>query len=153
MKKFILIIVVIGLHSCSPKLQPQNNYSAAVEFLYKETEGTIAVKSTAFGKKKEIATGNAQQNAFNIILFKGIPGTDIKVPLIENESEAKSKHSDYFNKFFGQGGYTKYMMSSTYNSEPVKVKGGYWASLDIKINFNSLRKDLEQNQIIRKFGF
>ena len=26
-------------------------------------------------------------------------------------------------------------------------------NVDLKINYNSLRKDLEQNQIIRKFGY
>lgn len=148
----ILITAIVGLHSCSPKLQPQG-YSATVEFLYKEDAGTIAVKSSGYGKKKENAIGDAQRNAFNVILFKGIPGTDLNVPLVENESEAKSKHGDYFKKLLDQGDYNKYMMSSAFNSEPAKVKGGVWVSLDIKINYNSLRKDLEQNQIIRKFGF
>ena len=98
-QKSLFIIAIIGLHSCSPKLQP---YSAEVNFLYKEATGTIAVKSTGFGKNQTDAVSDAQQNAFKVILFKGLPGTELNVPLIENENDAKSKHSDYFKKFFEQ---------------------------------------------------
>lgn len=150
--KIILIVAIIVLQGCSTKLQ-HRDYSATVEFIYKENTGTIAVKSSVYAKNRENAIEDAQRNAFNVILFKGIPGTDLNVPLVENESEAKSKHGDYFKKLLDQGDYNKYMMSSAFNSESAKVKGGIWVSLDIKINYNSLRKDLEQNQIVRKFGF
>ena len=144
-QKSLFIIAIIGLHSCSPKLQP---YSAEVNFLYKEATGTIAVKSTGFGKNQTDAVSDAQQNA-----FKGLPGTELNVPLIENENDAKSKHSDYFKKFFEQGNYKTFMMSSTESSNLIKMKGTKKITVDVKINYNSLRKDLEQNQLIRKFGF
>ena len=149
-QKSLFIIAIIGLHSCSPKLQP---YSAEVNFLYKEATGTIAVKSTGFGKNQTDAVSDAQQNAFKVILFKGLPGTELNVPLIENENDAKSKHSDYFKKFFEQGNNKTFMMSSTESSNLIKMKGTKKITVDVKINYNSLRKDLEQNQLIRKFGF
>ena len=148
--KTIFVIAIIGLHSCSPKLQP---YSAEVNFLYKEATGTIAVKSTGYGKNRDAAITEAQKNAFNIILFKGLPGTELSVPLVENEDEAKSKNGEYFKKFFEQGNYKTFMMSSTESSDLLNVKGGKKISVDVKINYSSLRKDLEQNQVIRKFGF
>ncbi len=154
MKKILIIVVVLGLQCCSPKLQPQSqNYSASVEFINKDDSGTITVRSSGFGSKKELAVVDAQLSAFNILLFKGLPGTDLNVPLVENENDAKNKYSEYFKRLLDQGDYNKFMMSSSFNSEPVAVKGGFFVSLDIKINYNSLRKDLEQNQIIRKFGF
>jgi hypothetical protein len=100
LKSILGIIVILGLHSCSPKLQP---YSGEVNFLYKEAQGTIAVKSTGYGKNQTEAVADAQINAFKVLLFKGLPGTELNVPLIENENDAKSKHSDYFKKFFEQG--------------------------------------------------
>ena len=44
-------------------------------------------------------------------------------------------------------------MSSTLSENSIKSKDGVYSSIDLKINYNSLRKDLEQNNIIRKFGF
>jgi len=150
LKSILGLIVILGLHNCSPKLQP---YSAEVNFLYKEAQGTIAVKSTGYGKNQTDAVSDAQKNAFKVILFKGLPGTELNVPLIENENEAKSKKAEYFKKFFDEGNYKTFMMSSTESSNLIKVKGGKKISVDVKINYNSLRKDLEQNQVIRKFGF
>ena len=145
-----IIIAILGLHSCSPKLQP---YSGEVNFLYKEAQGTIAVKSTGYGKNQTDAVMDAQKNAFKVLLFKGIPGTELNVPLIENENDAKSKHADYFKKFFDEGNYKTFMMFSTESSNLIKMKGTKKIAVDVKINYNSLRKDLEQNQLIRKFGF
>lgn len=145
-----IIIVVLGLHSCSPKLQ---SYSGEVIFLYKEAQGTIAVKSTGYGKNQLDATTDAQKNAFKVILFKGLPGIEVNVPLIEDENDAKSKHADYFKKFFDNNNYKTFMMSSVESSNLIRMKGTKKITVDIKINFNSLRKDLEQNQLVRKFGF
>jgi len=143
-----LIIAILGLQGCSPKI-----YSAEVNFLYKEAQGTIAVKSTGYGKNQYDAVIDAQKNAFKVLLFKGLPGTELNVPLIENENDAKSKHADYFKKFFDDGNYKIFMMSSTESSNLIKLQGAKKISVDVKINYNSLRKDLEQNQLIRKFGF
>lgn len=150
LKSILGIIVILGLHSCSPKLQP---YSGEVNFLYKEAQGTIAVKSTGYGKNQTEAVADAQINAFKVLLFKGLPGTELNVPLIENENDAKSKHADYFKKFFDGGNYKTFMMSSTESSNLIKMKGTKKITVDVKINYNSLRKDLEQNQLIRKFGY
>ncbi len=56
-----LFVIIIGLQSCSPKLQP---YSAEVNFIYKEATGTIAVKSTGYGNNQTDAVSDAQKNAF-----------------------------------------------------------------------------------------
>jgi len=140
----------MGLHSCSPKLLP---YSGEVNFVSKEATGVITVKSIGYGKNQNLAVIDAQKNAFRIILFKGLPGTEINVPLIDNESEAFSNNKKYFDKLFDQGFYKSFMMSSIESSNLIKVEGGNKIAVDIKINYNSLRKDLEQNQVIRKFGF
>ena len=144
------IFVILGLHSCSPKML---SYSGEVNFLYKEAQGTIAVKSTGYGKNQIDAVADAQKNAFKVILFKGLPGTELNVPLIENENDSKLKHEGYFKKLFDQGNYKTFMMSSTESSNLIKMKGTKKINVDVKINYNSLRKDLEQNQLIRKFGF
>lgn len=152
LKSSLATIVIIGLQCCSPIIRTD---SGEVNFLYKEAQGTIAVKSTGYGSSRTEAVSDAQINAFKVLLFKGVPGTELNIPLIENENDAKSIHSDYFKKFFEQGNYKKFMMSSTESSNliNINIKGTKEISVDVKINYNSLRKDLEQNQVIRKFGF
>ena len=86
-------------------------------------------------------------------MFRGIPGTEQNIPLVENEQESKSKHVKYFENFFEKGYYKTFMMSSIISSKLSKSNSGKTITLNVKININSLRKDLEQNQIIRKFGF
>ena len=149
MKQIALIIIaVLGVNGCSPKLQP---FTGEVNFLYKEAQGTIAVESTGYGKNQAAAVRDAQINAFNVILFRGLPGTELNIPLIDNE--AKTRGASYFKKFFDEGNYKSFMMSSTESSALIKMKGTNKITVDIKINYNSLRKDLEQNQLIRKFGY
>lgn len=151
--KYVVILgllIVTSLFSC--KSTP-SSYSAEVSFISKEEQGTITVRSYGFGKNQTDAVTDAQKNAFNVLLFKGIPGTELNIPLIENENEAKSKHTSYFRNLFDYAYYKSFMMSSTESSNLIKIKGNKKISVDVKINYNSLRKDLEQNQVIRKFGY
>jgi hypothetical protein len=137
---------------CSPKIFSQS-YSSQVTFSNKDEVGTMTVKSQGFGRKENAAITDAQKNAFNTLLFRGIPGTEFSVPLIDNENEARSNNMEYFTKFFEEGYYHNFIMSSTLSEAPVKVKGGKLYSVEIKINYNSLKTELEQNNIVRKFGF
>jgi hypothetical protein len=154
MRKFHGCLLVISFYylviGCSQKIQP---YSPEVNFLYKETQGTIAVKSTGYGKNRTEAVVDAQKNALRTIMFYGIPGTELNIPLIENVNEAKSKKSKYLNDFFENDNYANFIMSFVESSDLTKVKGGKKITVDVKINFSALRKDLEQNQVIRKFGY
>jgi hypothetical protein len=149
-KPFIFILFCLEILSCSQKTLP---YSAEVNFLNKDAQGTITVKSIGYGKNKNKAILDAQKNAFKTLLFKGLPGTELNVPLIENENDTRSTNASYLKKFFDEGNFISFIMSSTESSNLIVMKGTKKISVDIKINYNSLRKDLEQNKIIRKFGF
>lgn len=149
--RFLFIcLTILGLQSCGPKLPP---YSAEVNFIGKEAQGTITVKSDGFGNNQYNAVIDAQVNAFKIILFQGIPGTELNVPLVDNETEATAMNKDFFKIFFKELYFKKHIMSSVEASNLINVKGGKKITVNVKINFNSLRKDLEQNQVIRKFGY
>ncbi len=136
--------------SCSPKLYP---YSPEVNYLYKESQGTIAVRSSGFGKNRIEAIADAERSAFKTIMLFGLPGTELNVPIIENGDQMMKNKKKYFTEFFDESKYRNFVMSSIESSDLMKVKGGKKLTVDIKINYNSLRKDLEQNQIIRKFGY
>lgn len=118
-------------------------------------DGTITVRAIGIGLNSEDAIYDAQKNTINIILFRGLPESEQKVALIgTNEAEEKIKHKDYFNKFYSEMRYKTFIMSSITTSDLIKHKGGKKSiATDIKINLVALRKDLEHNNIIRKFGF
>ena len=146
----LLILLIVGIVSCKPKL---NTYSAEVNLVNKETTGSVILKSLGYGNTRETAIDNAQTNAFNVLIFRGIPGTDLNMPLVENEKSVRVKHKAYFDKFFNENYYKTFMMSSTESSNLINKNGIKNIYVDVKININSLRKDLEQNNIIRKFGY
>lgn len=149
-KIILYIILILNFYSCSYKL---HSYSGEVNFLYKDAQGTIAVKSVGYGNSQTEAVIDAQKNTFKVLLFKGLPGTELNIPIIENENESKSKNENYFANFFDNGNYKLFMMSSIQSSNLIKIRGTKKIFVDIKVNYNSLRKDLEQNKIIRKFGY
>jgi hypothetical protein len=64
-----------------------------------------------------------------------------------------SQHKSFYDKFFDGGGYRSFIMNRNDSYTPKKVKNGYRSEVTIKINIASLRRELEQNQVIRKFGF
>jgi len=149
----LLIAIICFFGACSPKLMP----SAEVNYLGKGTQGTIQLRSIGYSKKwKNIEDAKlaAERNAFDAIFFRGIPGTDIENALIgTNEQELKSKHSAYFSKFYNDKRFRTFIMASNPTTPIIKEKGYNKITVDLKINIQSLRKDLEENGVIRKFGF
>lgn len=148
MKFFIISILSLVLFSCSPV-----QYSSIVKFENKESSGSYILSSTGSSKKATEAITNAEKNAFKVVLFKGLPGTDLSIPLVENQAAAEVEHKAYFDRFFNENGYTAFIMNRNTSFPTNKIKGGYETSVIVKINLQALRKDLEQNKVIRKFGY
>ena len=149
--KLIGIIIYMTIaNSCSYKTLP----TAEVNYLSGK-EGTITIRAIGIGVNTEDAINDGEKNALNVLLFRGLPESEQKVALIgTNETEEKNKHKDYFNKLYAEKRYKTFVMSSIPTTDLIKNKGGKKSiAVDIKINLVALRKDLEQNNIIRKFGF
>ena len=146
---WLFYILLLTSFSCSRKIVP----TAEVNFL-SGNDGTITVRAIGVGSNQEDAIVNAEKNVFNAIFFRGLPESEQKIALIgTNETEEKEKHKDYFNKFYKEKRYKTFVMSSIPTSDLINYKGSQKSiSLDVKINLVALRKDLEQFNIIRKFG-
>ncbi|MDR2564065.1 MAG: hypothetical protein LBC98_09025 [Prevotellaceae bacterium] len=116
-----------------------------------EREGTITLRSEGVDDTEEKSQIAAEQNAFNTLLFRGIPGSSQKVPLIDfDETGIKSRYHSYFNEFFGkQRRYRTFVTQSQIAGEASKRL----VTVEITINLRALRSDLEQNGILRKFGY
>lgn len=147
---FAILIILFTTYSCSEKLIP----SAEVNYV-SGNEGTITMRSIGVGTNQMEAIANAEKIAINVILFRGLPESIQKTALIgTSESEEMDKHKDYFEKFYSQNRYRTFIMSSIPVSNLIKQNGGQKSiAADVRVNLVALRKDLEQNNIIRKFGF
>lgn len=118
-------------------------------------DGTITMKAIGIGSTQDDAIVDAEKNAFNVLLFRGLPESEQKIALIgTNEIEEKDNNKDYFEVFYNEKRYKTFLMSSIPTSDLIKYKNGEKCiSVDVKINTIALRADLENNNIIRKFGF
>ncbi|SFI51456.1 hypothetical protein [Halpernia frigidisoli] len=82
---------------------------------------------------------------FNQLLFRGFPNSNQTMPLIStSEREIEQQFPQYFNLFFKENRYKTFITSSTKNQD---------GSYRILVNTKALKLDLEQNSIIRKFGY
>lgn len=146
----ILIFSILTIFSCSsPK-----TITGEVNYLGSKETGTIDVNAAGYGRTKKEATENAERNAFHNLLFKGIPGSQYALPLVPDGENAQKLHKKYFNDLLTQDGYKRFMMTSSLQSgfKPIS-KGQENVTNQIRIDVTSLRRDLESNHIIRKFGY
>ncbi|AHF13664.1 hypothetical protein BARVI_03655 [Barnesiella viscericola DSM 18177] len=118
--------------------------------------GTISLRVLSYGKKSKEAMNNAEKVAIQTILFRGIPGSNqVEYPLVGvNEKAIQEQHGAYFKELFDKERYHSFIISnvpiSQFEKDATKKKR---IIVDVKVNIRALRLDLEQNGIIRKFGF
>jgi hypothetical protein len=143
-----LVLAALCLAGCAAKTT-KPAYLAEVELVSKEPNA-ITLKSVGLGANRQEAATNAQHNAFNVLLFRGLPDNS---PLVVDEAEARAKHQAYFQRFFSGGQYKTFMVGAAETSEPSRTKEGVRIYVNVQVNTGSLRRDLEQNGIVRKFGF
>lgn len=150
MKKIYLLLALVMLMCyCSKK----PIYTAKVN-LVSSAEGTITLRSVALGKNELEAKSNAEKQLFKILFFKGIPNSVQENAMIPDEGKAMGNHKDFFKDFFENEKYKQYLMYSDISTPFSKSKKeGGAITVDAKVNLFSLRKELEKNNIIRKFGF
>ncbi len=152
MKHFsiLTLIALAGLTiACSKKTSP----SATVNYLSGD-DGTVSMRCIGIGKSAEEAKIQAEINCFHVILFRGLPGSVQKIPMIgTDESLIMKEYEDYFDSFFKEKRYRSFLMSSVPATPSVRLKKKNTSlTLDTKINLVSLRRDLESHGVIRKFG-
>ena len=142
---------IFFLFSCSNKSIP---YSAKVNYL-SSTDGTITVRAIGLGQNQQAAIEDAEKNALEVVLFRGLPESEQKIALLStNEKEEKQKNQVYFDQFYKGRLYKTFLMSSIPTANAINMKGGSKSiAVDVKLNVTALRKDLEKKNIIKKFGY
>ena len=157
--KFILTTIFIlccfvGFSQAQKKANQQTEvYRYEIECAGTGVQGTYLVKVWTYSKKPAVAFEQDKKNAVHGIIFKGFTGNSTTGctsqralapnPTIEQE------RSDFFTKFFSDGGdYMKYVSVSG-GRELVKVGKEYKVGAVISVAKEQLRKDLEAAGIIK----
>lgn len=112
------------------------------------SQGVIILQARGYGRSEKKAIQNAQEVAYETLLFTGCPGSVQERPLIPNKEKSYQKHKRYLNSFFKKKTYERFT-AEVHTTEPYS---GKVVSLIITINHQALRRELEQNNIISKFG-
>jgi hypothetical protein len=106
---------------------------------------TQIIESTENSITLDVKAANPEYVAVNQLLFRGFPNSNQTIPLIStSEIEIQKQFPTYFKDLFQSNRYKSFITSSTKNSN---------GSHRITINLKAIRLDLEQNSIIRKFGY
>jgi hypothetical protein len=119
------------------------------------TEGTQLFKVYFYFKKEKNAGLYAKENAVKVVLFQGIPtgkGCVDRGLVTQKEYE---ENIEYFEVFFDKGGSYQMYVNLISDSMVARVKmpkRTYKAAWVVSVNYNNLRKQLEEDGIIKRLN-
>ena len=146
----IFVLLALGLPSCSPKVYTCGN---EVNLTLKPSADLFTIGTSGCGKTSIDAKNSAEKAAVETALFIGFASHGNVQPIVENGTEAKQKHAGYFNELLSSGGYKRFITDNVTVSEIISKEKVVEVKLQLTLNYSALRRDLEQNAVIRKFGF
>ena len=154
MKNHIAIFVLFLFGSCSPKITS----TPSVSLMERDAQGLVSLTATGYGNNQADREHSAQRIAFETILFKGLPSSAtsaLRLPMIEKPTEAQSKNKAFFNAFFEKGKMQDFVQSMAVSGGQRKLASKHSMAQEfaLKINYDALRKHLESEGVIRKFGY
>lgn len=165
MKKFLQFAVVAflayGLIGCTATKEVVipygHNLNAEAEIISVGKDGTKMIKSWAYSKNPESAFMYAKRAAVSTAIFQGFPagGGSGKVGPIVTNPNAEFEHKEFFDEFFKPDGkWAQYVVSKNVGmpsgSDRLKVGKRYKVGASVAIEFDNLRKYLEDNNIARR---
>jgi len=153
LNKYIILILGISLFfSCKSKYP----LTAEVSYLRTDAPGVVVVESFGYGNTKEEAEEDCFHTAFQTIFFKGLPKYGgLRLPMIEDQKAIEKEHPHFLRSFYDK---REYMQFVTMQGKPVQVNKrnkveGIKMKKSMAINYVALKKYLEREEIIRKFGY
>lgn len=158
-----LLAISFGYLSAQKKAKRQANeatmaWNYEIQQVATGKNGSIVTKVWSTSKKPEIAAEQAKKNAVHGVIFKGVPEQDrlpSKRPLM-NDANGYEANRAFFDDFFSdKGAYMRFVTLTTNGAldvgDMLKVnKKEYKVGVQVTVNFDELRKHLEQNGVIKK---
>jgi hypothetical protein len=156
--KLLFLLLSIGLLLAAFSCKTTKVNPGTVQYTANPAPGAVTVTSHGYGNTDLQLEKSARTLAFETILFRGLPAaefTALRLPMIENEREARSGNSAFFKKFFEEDGCNQFVTAvSKLGNKPGKTADRKKTmDYSLTINYEALRRHLEQNQVLRKFGY
>ncbi len=151
---YFLLITIFFSANIYAQDDLEGQYNGMVVYNGAPNTGTISITTTGLGRTKELSIKNGIRNGFYALLFRGIPGSQYELPMIPDENENKK---NAVVKSLLDGGYNSFLINAKTTANDSKKKRadgmkGTMTENTIIINCDALRRYLEQNGVIRKFG-
>jgi hypothetical protein len=175
-KTLIFLAIAMMMFACNSSIKLSNNYEA--NYVGQGKQGTTLMKIYSYGETVDEAIERAKMDAVHCLMFKGLPGSNLQKPLI-NDPSVEQTQNKYFLDFFGVDNWID--RSNTRNnrkmrygketapyrsfvaissdgsvgaSDRTKLAGGagYKVGVVVSVQHAQLRRKLEQDGIVRKFG-
>ena len=121
------------------------------------SQGSLLIKVYSYAKNEKDAIELAKENAVHGVLFKGVVGGNgaSAQPAIVKPEE-KEMNQDFFDDFFKSGRYLQFVSLSSdgtvSSDDRLKVGNLYKIGIIVSVNKADLRKYLESEGVIKKFG-
>ncbi len=147
----LVFIVFSGcLSSCSPRMNIPYTRTGEVEMVESDAS-TLTVTTVGYARTSGQAIVFAEQNALENILFRGIPGSIQENPMIQDEEMAFRSHGPVLEDLIQGEKYRQFVIQS-YTDDEQKGSKGIRVDRVVKFDIGALRKYLERNGVVRKFG-
>lgn len=143
------ILIVALVCSCKTK-QVLTNVSIKDD----SNRDILYLSSTGYGKTEEEATLDAYKRALDVVLFRGFPqsSSPLRDPLIMDKHRAVSANEAFFNSLYEDRLLSELILSSSQVGRSEKQGGTHESYYNITFNLRLLRKRLQDEGIIKKFG-
>lgn len=148
--KIVLSFLIVGMAlSCStPNLIGYEQTGEVICTNHDNRKATFATK--AKGGTGAEAIFNASAKTFENLFYKGVPDSSQEVALVPSDKRTDSNRN-MLSEFLSSGTYKQYVLSNSTIQE-IESNGIFYVDQRIDIDMGALRKYLEDNQIIKKFG-
>ena len=153
MKKILLVFILCFISTIV--VQAKDDYTDQYEIELAEVgaPGTLVVRVWCYGKKPNIQDDLYKENAIKGILFRGVSDSGRMKGRRTLVTDGYDSHRDYFDNFFKEKRFNNYARIAldgyVEQNSIIKVKKLYKVAKIVVISYNEIRKQLEDDKIIR----
>jgi hypothetical protein len=152
----IVVASVFGQTRKERKAMYDSQYNYELACLGVGNDGTKLLKVWGYGKKVDNAIYDAKRTAVAAVIFRGVPAGNGAAPTPSLlPVDGYGQNMDFFDEFFKDGGMYLSFVNLTTDGTPggadnIKMSHGYKVAVSASINFNELRKYLQDKGIVKR---
>lgn len=147
----VFLLFLVFLTSCATTLPEPTAYQRTGEVkCLVHDNATISMHVKAMGSTPSEAQHYADIKAFDNIFYKGIPNSNQEVPMIEEERRTPENDA-FVQNFYHTSKHREYITESSV-LKMSEHQGSTFVDQKVTVHLSALRRYLEENDVIRKFG-